>query len=410
MSESGKKQNKPGPLDGVKVVEYGVFHAGPGGGAILGDLGAEVIKIEAGIGDPERYWTHVAGIDMSAPNGESLMHEVSNRNKKGIYLDISKEKGREILHQLIKDADVFLTNLRKSTKKKIGIDYQTVSKVNPKIIHANVSGYGPEGPMSDLGAFDPLGQARSGMMFVTGNPEPTLLHLGVLDQTTAIAASHAIITALLVKERKGIGQEVHVSLYSTALWMQHPNLMLSNAISVNPCVTSSRTEHSPLRNAFCCKDGKWILGTHHPEEKYWTLFCNATGQKQILNDPTFTDKHRKPLNFPELIEVFDKVFATKTRDEWMEIFQKNKLMFSSVQQIHEVENDEQAIVNNYVEPFDYPGIGKINVPGYPIQFSECSAGIKHNAPSIGEHTDQILIDLGYSGEDIKKLRREEIIK
>lgn len=403
-------QQKPGPLDGVKVLEYGVFHAGPGGGAILGDLGAEVIKIEAGIGDPERYWTNVAGLDMSMSNGESLMHEVSNRNKKGIYLDISKQGGLEVLHKLVKDTDVFLTNLRKSTKKKLGIDYPTLSKVNPKVIHANVSGYGPEGPMSDLGAFDPLGQARSGMMFVTGNAEPKLMHLGLLDQATAIAISHAILTALVVKERKGIGQEVHVSLYSTALWLQHPNLMLSNALSINPCVTSARTEHSPLRNAFCCKDGKWILGTHHPEEKYWSVFCNATGQEKILSDPMFTDKDGKPLNFSKLIEIFDAVFVLKTRDEWMEIFQKSKLMFSSVLQIHEVEKDEQAIVNNYVEPFDYSGIGKINIPGYPIHFSECAAGTKHKAPSIGEHTDMILKELGYSNEDIQKLRREEIIK
>jgi crotonobetainyl-CoA:carnitine CoA-transferase CaiB-like acyl-CoA transferase len=248
------------------------------------------------------------------------------------------------------------------------------------------------------------------MMFVTGSPIPTALHLGILDQTTAIAASHAIITALLVKERKGIGQEVHVSLYSTALWMQHPNLMLSNAISVNPCVTSDRMEHSPLRNAFCCKDGKWMLGTHHPEEKYWTVFCKATGQEQLLNDPTFTDTDGKPVNFPKLIEIFDKVFATKTRDEWMEIFQQNTLMFSSVQQIHEVETDEQALVNNYVEPFDYKGIGQINVPGYPIQFSECSAGLKHPAPGIGEHTEEILEELGYSADDISMLKQEEIIK
>lgn len=407
MNEIGKK---PGPLDGVKVVEYGVFHAGPGGTAILGDLGADVIKIETGIGDPERYWTHVAGIDMSAPNGESLMHEVSNRNKKGIYLDILKKDGREIFHRLVKGADVFLTNLRKSTKKKLGIDYETLKKVNPTIIHANVSGYGPEGPMCDLGAFDPLGQARSGMMFVTGKHEPALLHLGVLDQATAIAISHAIITALFVKERKGISQEIHVSLYSTALWLQHPNLMLSNALNINPCAVSSRMEHSPLRNAFCCKDGKWILGTHHPEEKYWKTFCNATGQQRLLNDPNYTDSIGKPVNFPKLVEIFDKVFATKTRDEWMAIFQKEKLMFSSVQQIHEVEHDEQAIINNYVESFDYPGIGKINIPGYPVHFSECNAGLRHRAPAIGEHTDQILMELDYSDDDIKRFRQEEIVK
>ena len=275
---------KPMPLEGIKVLEYGVFHAGPGSTAILGDLGAEIIKIESGFGDPERYWTQVAGIDMAMPDGESIMHEVSNRNKRGIYLDIKTEKGRAIFHKLVADTDVFMTNLRKTTKHKLGIDYQSLREINPKIIHANVSGYGPDGPMENIGAFDPLGQARSGLMFTTGSAEPALLHLGVLDQTTAIAASHAIITALLVRERQGVGQELHVSLYSTALWMQHPNLVLASGISVNPCVTGVRTEHSPLRNRFQCKDGNWIIGTHHPEEKYWATFCTAMDKKDLLED------------------------------------------------------------------------------------------------------------------------------
>ncbi|RJQ79163.1 MAG: CoA transferase [Desulfobacteraceae bacterium] len=409
MNDNTDRQSKPGPLDGIKVVEYGVFHAGPGGGAILGDLGAEVIKIEAGAGDPERYWTKVGSIDMSTTNGQSLMHEVSNRNKKGIYLDIKKEKGREVLHRLVTEADVFLTNLRKSTKTKLQIDYASLSKVNPKIIHANVSGYGPQGPMSDLGAFDPLGQARSGMTFATGHDEPVLLHLGILDQATAIAASHAIITALFVRERQGIGQEVHVSLYSTALWLQHPNLMIANALRVNPCVPSARHEHSPLRNRFCCKDGKWILGTHHPEEKYWAVFCKATGQEHLLHDSRFTDASGKPVTYRELIHIFDKVFAARTRDEWMQIFQKHKLMFSSVQRIEEVEKDEQALVNGYVVPFDYKGFGDINIPGYPIHFSQNRAGTRQPAPAMGEHTETVLREIGYSALEIEALRQDGII-
>lgn len=154
-----QQRDLPMPLEGIKIVEYGVFHAGPGGTAILGDLGAEIIKIESGFGDPERYWTKIASLDMSLPNGESIMHEVSNRNKRGIYLDITTEAGKKIFHRLVKNADVFMTNLRKSTKAKLGIDYDSLKQVNPKLIHANVSGYGPEGPMQDLGAFDPLGQA-----------------------------------------------------------------------------------------------------------------------------------------------------------------------------------------------------------------------------------------------------------
>ncbi len=172
----------PLPLEGVRVVEYGVFHAGPGGTAILGDLGAEVIKIEAGTGDPIRFWTSVAGIDLTGRDGLSLTNEVANRNKKNICLDIKTGAGREVFDRLIKVADVFMTNLRKPTKADLGIDYETLSRVNPNIIYASVSGYGREGPLQNIGAFDPLGQACSGLMFVTGDEQPALMHIGILDR------------------------------------------------------------------------------------------------------------------------------------------------------------------------------------------------------------------------------------
>ena len=404
------QKTSPRPLEGIKIVEYGIFHAGPGGTAILGDLGADIIKIESGFGEPERFWTTVGNIDLSMPNGESIMNEVSNRNKRGIYLDIKTDQGRDVLRRLVKDADVFMTNLRKKTKVKLGIDYDTLSKINPKIIHANVSGYGSEGPMSNIGAFDPLGQARSGLMFTTGTSEPVLIHLGVLDQATAIAASHAILTALFVRERHGIGQEIHLSLYSTALWLQHPNLMLTTGISVDPCMSPDRSQHSPLRNRFCCKDGKWIIGAHHPEEKYWATFCEAVGQESILFDDKYTDDAGRPVSGNGPVEFFDKVFARKTRDEWMAIFQQKELMFSPVLHISEVQNDPQALVNGYVVPFDHPVLGKIDIPGYPIHFSKNSAGTCRSAPAMGEHTNEILKEIGYSSEEISKMKTDKIIK
>ena len=411
MSKSTKaQQGLQRPLEGIQIVEYGVFHAGPGGNAILGDLGAEIIKIETSSGDPERYWTQVAGSDFSLKNGESLIFEASNRNKKGICLDIKNEKGRKIFDRLITDADVFLTNLRKSTKVKLGLDYETLSQLNSKIIFASVSGYGLEGPMSDLGAFDPLGQARSGMMFVAGNSEPEMLHLGILDQATAITVSHAILTALLVRERRGFGQEVHISLYSTALWIQYMNLLINTVLSIDPCIPADRTRHSPLRNRFRCQDGKWVLGTHHPEEKYWATFCKATGQSHLLNDLRFTTEDGKPTNYVELNAIFDKVFASKPRDEWMEIFLSHGLLACSVQKIQEVPDDPQALANNYVVPFDHPLQGHIKIPGYPIHFSACVAGTSSAAPQLGEHTDLILQELGYTDREIDKLKKAEIIR
>lgn len=398
------------PLSGVRIVEYGVYHAGPGAGAILGDLGADVIKIEAGEGDPVRSWNTVGGMDLTLPNGESIWFQISNRNKKGICLDIKKKKGRKIFHSLIKDADVFLTNLRKKTKARMGLDYETISRINPKIIHANVSGYGPEGPFSNMGAYDPMGQARSGMMFTTGKEEPSLINLGVLDQATAIAASHAILTALFFRERHGIGQEVHVSLYSTGLWLLYGNMLMMAGLSIDPNNEWNRYQNSPLRNRFRCKDGNWIIGTHHPEEKYWPAFCEATGQTDILRDPRFADDAGRIEHCPELVTIFDKVFVTKTRDEWMDIFRKYDLMFSPVQRINEVFTDPQARINDYIVDFEDPLMDKVQIPGYPVHFSKNRAGTRSFAPTLGEHTDLIMHRLGYTDEEIRKLKEEEVIR
>jgi crotonobetainyl-CoA:carnitine CoA-transferase CaiB-like acyl-CoA transferase len=404
-------EHSPMPLEGIKVVEYGVFHAGPGASSILGDLGADVVKIESGLGDPERNWTRLGRIDMSLPNGENIFFHISNRNKKGIYLDIEKKKGREIFHRLIKEADVFVTNLRKSTKTKLGIDYESLRPVNPQIIHANVSGYGPEGPMKDLGAYDPLGQARSGLMYVSGAPDPVLLHGGVMDQATAIAASHAILTALLVRERSGIGQEVHVSLYGTGLWLMYPNIMLSSVMSLGPKdISPNRYDHSPVRNLFRCKDEKWIMVTHHPEEKYWPLFCKATGQSALLADPRFKDNSGRKVHSAELVAIFDKVFATKTQDEWVEILLKEKLMVCAVLNINEIQDDPQARASGYVVDFKDRVFGDVTIPGYPIHFSANRAGTRSFAMTLGEHTDLVMRQIGYTDPEIEELKKEGVIK
>lgn len=304
MVEDSNAEAKPLPLEGIRVIEYAGFHAGPGGGAILGDLGAEVIKIEEFGGDPMRSWKEVGGVQFSLPDGEGLPFRFSSRNKKGICLDIRSTRGREIFHRLIRTADVFLTNLRKSTKAGLEIDYGSLSAINPRIIHASVSGFGAEGPMEDKGAFDPMGQAASGMMFATGSETPALIHLAVLDQATSIALSHAVLTALFMRERRGVGQEVHVSLYGTALWLLYVSLILSGCLSVNE-IPGERSTYSPLRNYYRCKDGKWIIGTHHPEEKYWPLLGQATGLTSILRDPRFSDSASCDHHRPEMIRLLD---------------------------------------------------------------------------------------------------------
>jgi crotonobetainyl-CoA:carnitine CoA-transferase CaiB-like acyl-CoA transferase len=407
--ESEKRTTKPMPLEGIRVVEFGTFHAGPGASAILGDLGAEVIKIEEAEGDPMRNWKEVGGIRFTLADGEGLPFQFTNRNKRGIWLDIKLEKGREVFHRLIKEADVFLTNLRKSTKVAFGIDYETLCKVNPRLIHASVSGFGQEGHLSDLGAFDPMGQARSGMMFSTGSDRPHLIHLAVLDQTASIALSQAVLTALFVRERRGVGQAVHISLYGTALWMQYAGLMIAGCLSSNS-VPTDRRMYSPLRNFFCCQDGKWIIGTHHPEQKYWPLLCEATGQTELLHDSRFADISKVLEDRPVLVERFDKVFATKTRSEWITILRGNGLMFGPVQGIEDVLTDPQALSNGYVVDFEHRSLGQVKIPGYPVQFSASQAGTRTSAPALGEHTDSIMKKMGYSDQEIAEARQAGVIR
>ncbi len=215
----GHKEDRACLLDSIRVVECGVFHAGPGAAAILGELGAEVIKVETLAGDPERTWYGLGHINLKAPDSNSMMFEVSNPNKKSICLDIEHAQGRRVFDELIRTADVFITNLRKSTRIRLKIDYPSLAGSHPELIYAGISGFGPEGPLSDAGAFDPMAQARSGMMFATGNGQPLVMQLAVLDQAAAISASQAILGALFYRERFGTGQEVHVSLYGTALWL-----------------------------------------------------------------------------------------------------------------------------------------------------------------------------------------------
>jgi crotonobetainyl-CoA:carnitine CoA-transferase CaiB-like acyl-CoA transferase len=264
--------------------------------------------------------------------------------------------------------------------------------------------------MDDLGAFDPMGLARSGMMYVAGNRDPVLIHIAILDQATAIAASHGILTALLVRERFGIGQEVHASLFGTGLWLSYANLLISNILSVNPTVGASRLEHSPLRNFFCCNDGKWIIGAHHPEAKYWPVFCEATGQKNLAVDCRFVSEEARADNCSELVSHFDKVFASKPREEWMEIFVSRGLMFCPIQHVTEIKDDPQAFANDYVIDFEDPILGKLRIPGYPIHFSKTRAATHSLGPSLGQHTELVLREVGYTDQEINDLKRAGVIR
>lgn len=400
------------PLEGIRIVELGMFHAGPGGSAILGDLGAEVIKIEQpGMGDPMRHMKVVGDVRLEIQGGGSIWHEAANRNKKSITIDLNKQKGKEVAHRLVGKSDVFLTSLRRPAVQKLNMDYATLSKINPKLIYACVSGYGPNGPDRDAGAFDYQGQGRSGMMFCVGEPDmpPLVSQFGIVDQATSIMASHEIITGLLMRERFGIGQEVHVSILSTALYMLYCNILIA-LVSGFEVPRHQRSKAHPLRNYYKCADGRWFILTATLFDRYWPEFCRAIGHPELEKDDRFNTDEKLRINSEEFVAFLDELFATKPRDEWLDILVKHDLPVGPVNRLIELVNDVQITENGYIVDFEHPKLGKIKIPGYPVHFSQAQVGTRSAAPELGAHTESVLRDIGgYSEQEISQLKTEGII-
>lgn len=402
------------PLDGIRVLEWGAYHAGPGGTAILADLGAEVIKIEhPERGDPSRLSFLVNRSSFRLPDGSSLWNECANRGKKSIAIDLGKEAGREIAYRLASKSDVFLTNFRRQTVEKLGMDYATISKRNAQIIYAWVSAFGPKGPDRDRGGFDYQGQGRSGLMWTVGEEDmpPLVSQFGILDQATAIMASHQIITALLMRERTGIGQEVHVSVLSAGLWLHYINVFTA-LVGDFDVPRHVRTKEHPTRNYYRCGDDRWLIMTvpAHKRQEQWPTFCRILGHPEFDTDPRFDSDENRLKNAGQLIPLLDDIFATKPRDEWLHLLEEHDIICCKVNRPSELVEDAQILANDYIVEFDHPERGRTRIPGYPVHFGKAWAGTKSASPKLGQQTEEVLAGIGgYSADEIEHLRTDGVI-
>ncbi len=411
MGKKGKSAKLGLPLEGIRILEWSAWQQGPMGGAALADMGADVIKIEQpGIGDPGRGLTKATGV-LPFRLGRNVYIEGLNRNKRGITLDLSKEKGREILYGLVKESDIFVTNLMESVVAKNGADYETLSRHNPKLIYIMASGYGPNGPDAGARSYEWAGQARSGIMSMTVPPgqPPQYVEGGLADSLGAIMISYGAMTALVARERLGIGQRVDTSLLGGMTWLQIVNLSFK-CMAGESLKTQSRTKKvNPLINPYKCADGKWIFIALLQSQRFWPNLCRAL-DLELENAPRFTDEKAREQNCEELVSILDNAFATKAHNEWLEVLRREEVTYSICNTVDDLLTDPQVLANEYITEFDHPAWGKINTVGIPIKLSKTPGSLRMPAPELGQHTEEVLMGiLGYSWDDMARLKDEEVV-
>ncbi|MFC1913995.1 CaiB/BaiF CoA transferase family protein [Chloroflexota bacterium] len=404
-------------LEGVRVIELAVYGQGPVAAGFLGDLGAEVIKIEhPTMGDPMRGNIKQWGTDRRVElRGGGIFHhdfEMCNRSKKGITLDVHHPKGKETIYRLIEKSDVFLSNLREKGLQSFGLSYDEVRRINPRIIYAHTTGFGPKGPLSRNPAMDIVGMARGGAMFWASElgGEPVYPVGAIYDVGAAIMTAFGIVAALLVRERSGIGQRVDVSQLGTGINWNLFNVYTALAVGTPYRKLHRSKEPEPLFNVYKCKDDRWICLGMLASERYWPQFCKAIDQENLQTAPKFHDRASREKNCQELIAILDQIFLQKTADEWLAIMDKEDLVCGRVQTFMDLATDEQALANDYIIEVDHPVLGHIKFPGIPITFSETPMKFLSFAPEFGQHTEEILSELcGYTWEQMDEMRSEHII-
>ena len=400
-------------LEGVKVVEVGGAFAMPLAGMLMGSWGAEIIHVEPpGRGDLQRHLLAAGMAGWAKPHQINYIWEHVDRNKKSLTVNLKSAEGQEIIHRLAEETDVFLNNLRPYEMEKFNLGYDTISVRNPRIVYANLTGYGQQGPEKNTGGYDSVAfWARSGVMDLMHEPDvaPNISRPAYGDSITSQSLLAGVMAALFIRERTGEGQEVEVSLYNSAIFALGTDLsgcLITGEDSSRP---TRQTMSNPIRNIYPTSDNRWIMLGMTTSQPYWPNFCKAIDQSELTEDPRFANPEVRTENASELVSIIERVFRTRTYEQWKEILSLNKLIWAPLQTPLEVTQDEQAIANDYFCEWDHPEYGSIKLLNNPIKLSRTPAENVCKAPDLGEHTDQILERLGYEPEIIEELRSSGII-
>jgi crotonobetainyl-CoA:carnitine CoA-transferase CaiB-like acyl-CoA transferase len=389
-----------GPLKGVKVIELAQIMAGPTCGMLLADMGAEVIKVEKlPGGDDTRSYTE------PAIRGESAAFMMLNRNKRGIAVNLKAPGGLEVVKRLLADADVVTENYRKGTLEKLGLGYDVLQKLNPRLVYCAVSGYGRTGPYADKGGFDLIAQGFAGLMSVTGEPgrPPAKSGTSIADINAGIFAALGIVSALFARERTGRGQMVETSLMEAAIQQTYWQAAIYFATGVNPGPTGSAHILTAPYQAFPTADG-WI-NIGGANQSNWERLVKVIGRPELAADERFRTNGDRMRNLDALTPIIAECLVTRTSAEWIRELDAVGVPVGPVNKIGDMLADPQVAAREMVVEVDHPTAGRVKALGFPIKFSDTPAQITRAAPRLGEHTDGILASLGYSAAEIASLRQ-----
>ena len=395
----------PGPMDAVRVVEMGVWVAGPSCGGILADWGADVVKVEPLAGDPCRGLEWYYG-------GANPPFELDNRGKRSIAVDLTSDAGKEIVHGLLADADVFLTNYRPGGLERAGFDYETLHQRYPRLVYASVTGYGLTGPERDRAAYD-VGAfwSRAGIAAAL-TPEGAELPYqrgGMGDHMTGMSTAGGVAAALFVRERTGEGQLVAVSLLRLGTYMLGWDHNVTARLGVDTVPTSRRAPANPLINSYRCADDRWLWMLGLEGERHWPDVVRALERPEWLDDPAFATMDARRDNSAQVTAAIGDVLATRTRSEWGTVFDRNNVWWAPVQSTGDLVHDEQARAIGCYTPVPAPDGGTVDMVATPVDFSYSAWEVRAPVPELGQDTEVVLMELGYDWDRIEALKDEGVI-
>ncbi|MEM7325644.1 MAG: CoA transferase [Actinomycetota bacterium] len=395
-----------GPMQGVKVVELGLWIAGPSCGGILADWGADVVKVEPLAGDPFR------SIEWLYPGSINPPFELDNRGKRSVAVDITTEAGLEIVHRLLATADVFLTNYRQAGLERAGLDYNTLAERYPALIYGHVTGYGRDGEEKNRAAYDVGAFYSRGGLAAALTPDGEDLPYprgGMGDHMTGLAAAGGISAALFSRSQTGEGQLVTTSLLRIGAYMLGWDHNVTARLDQETEPHSRKAPPNPLINGYRCGDGSWVWLLGMESDRHWPGLVRALGKPEWEHDNRFDSIEARMENSAELVANMDAVFATKSRDEWAPIFDREDVWWAKVQTSMDLRDDDQARVGGCFVEVPVAEGGTADMVATPVDFGTTKWTVSQPTPEHGQHTELVLADLGFDWDRVDELKSEGVI-